>query len=544
MKIHRITPSMRNFTAASLAVLIALPGSVYAQTDNSKTKEESGTVTTSGSKLATREQSDRHTAAKGWGLVKRGKAKPRKTDGAPYPATKLWKKKSPNAKEDWPPIPDGPLIGKLAPTVSPTSIKRIRQAKNQTLIDVFLPRKAYAAGQKINFHKFKSIVSAQPSTSLCCAEISVAQNGDTVILTGNQWVSISLDGGTTFNTMNPTTIFPEDNGGMCCDQVVQYVPEHDMFVWIMQYWKSDNKNRLRLAAQTTANLRNSNGTAWTYWDFPSETFSTSGQTLDYNDVAIGENSLWWSSDIGGQRMVARLPLSQIAAKSTIYYSYTPPVSNARFSHVSQNGRDTVYWGGHISNSELRVYSMKDFEGFYSWRSITVDSWPNNQNSSICPDGTDWLNFDRSRHYVFGNVVQGNHVWMGWLAAAGGKVPEPHIQLVKINTNTWSADDYTQIWNPKVAFGYPYLSTNEKNEIGMSVGLGGPDNNPAHAVGVLGDFVVHVPQVSSRCTTRWGDYNTARRSGSDPDQWVAGGYTMGTNTAGNPVQEPHYIRFSR
>ncbi len=451
---------------------------------------------------------------------------PEETEG-PYPAVEP-RDKDPNPGEEFPPIPDGPLVGDVAPVNDPT-----------------LPEEAILpsdGSQAVSFEEYEELDNSQPSTSLCCPEVSVAENGQTVMTTGNFWVALSLDGGATFNNANPTTIFPEVDGGFCCDQVIHYVPEIDMFVWLMQYWPNGGGNRLRLAAQTTQGVRNSNGTSWTYWDFVSSVF-TEG-SLDYNDVAIGDSSLWFSTSAGGasNRVVARIPLSQIAARSTINYSYTG-ATDAIFSHVSQNGRDTVYWGGHRSNSEIRIYSMRDGDGFYSWRSVTVNSWPNGNNSSGCPDDTDWLAFDATKHYIYGNVVRGGDLWLGWLAAAGGGFPQAHVQLARINTSSWTLQEQVQIWNPDFAFGYPYLSTNAEGEIGMSVGFGGGDFFASHAVGVWGDFVVYYPRLSTRCTTRWGDYNTSRRAASDTLDWAAGGYTNESGTGGN-FALAHYILFSR
>lgn len=63
----------------------------------------------------------------------------------------------------------------------------------------------------------------------------MAENGQTVMTTGNFWMALSEDGGQNFASVNPTTIFPEDYGGFCCDQVLQYVPRYDLFVWLLQY---------------------------------------------------------------------------------------------------------------------------------------------------------------------------------------------------------------------------------------------------------------------------------------------------------------------
>ncbi len=404
---------------------------------------------------------------------------------------------------------------------------------------------ASGARAQIAFHDYAELDNSVTSTSACCPEVSVAENGQTIMMTGNLWMALSEDGGATFANVNPTTLFPEDDGGLCCDQVVEYVPQIDMFVWLLQYWSSDGKNRLRLAAQTTAEVRSSDGTAWTYWDFPSTVFNETGR-LDYNDMSWGDNSLWFSTSIAG-RNVVRIPLSEIPAKGTLNFSWADGTT-AKWSHVSHNARDTVYWAHHISNSEIRIYSMRDGDGFYSWRSVTVNSWPNGTNSSNAPDGTDWLTFENAgtvgKHYVYGNAVQGDSVWLGWLAAAGGGFPQPHVQLVRINTSRWTLEEQVQIWNPEIAFLDPYLSTNAENELGMSVAFGGPGFFASHAVGVWGDFIVYYPRLSNRATNRWGDYNTSRRSVSNRLQWVAGGYTNETDSSGTNIQLPHYIRFGR
>lgn len=484
--------------------------------------------------------------------------KPNETKGAPYPPAEP-SDFVPNEEQRWPPVPDGPRRGDMKPDNDPIKVIGVdvrdpddegdgqKTADNgdddsgpRLLRGMFQDDR----GQSLDFKDYKNLRNDVPNTSGCCPELSVAENGETIIVTANVWMALSEDGGASFNSIVPSTLFPQSDGGLCCDQVIQYVPEIDMFVWLIQYRSSGGSNRLRMAAQTTSLVRSSNGTAWTYWDFPSTVFTESGG-LDYNDMSFGNNSLWWSSQRSGRRVV-RIPLSQIAAKSTINYSYTGG-TDALWSHVTHNATNTVYWAGHINNSQLRVYSMRDGDGFYSWRTVNINSWPNGTNSGTSPNGTDWLTFENTsnggKHYVYGNVLQDNSVWFGWLAAAGGGFPQPHIQLVKINTSNWSLQQQSQVWNREIAFLDPYLSTNSRGEIGMSVGFGGENFYASHAVGVWGDFVVYYPRLSERSTSRWGDYSTVRRSGSNPREWVAAGYTNEIDSGSNIVV-PHYIRFGR
>ena len=67
-------------------------------------------------------------------------------------------------------------------------------------------------------------------------EPSAAINGDVVVYTGNWYAARSVDGGQTFDFIDPFTSFPDPpNLGFCCDQVVNYIPSIDTFVWLLQY---------------------------------------------------------------------------------------------------------------------------------------------------------------------------------------------------------------------------------------------------------------------------------------------------------------------
>jgi hypothetical protein len=459
--------------------------------------------------------------------IKTGTVEPQKTKGAPYkPAPVI--DRDPNKSDRFEPVPTGPKVGSmkpLNPPMKPISLDlKDEQTRNRSLRYTF----------------YSEVNNAIPSTSGCCPEISVAENGRTVMMTGNTWMGLSTDGGANFAVINPTTIFPQSDGGLCCDQVVQYVPKHDLFVWLMQYWHVGDDNRIRIAVQTTPNLVASGGTAWTYWDFVSDVFHPTG-TLDYNDMSFGNTNLYWTSQQADGRVVVRVPLQQLAAMGTVNFGYTAG-TDALWSHVTHNATDAVFWAGHASNSELRVFSMRDADGFYSWRNVTINSWPNGTNTSAAPDGTDWLTFESWKHYVYGNARQRGSVWFGWLASAGGGFPQPHVQMVKLNSSTFAFEEQVQVWNPDFAFLDPYLSTNSEEKLGMSIGFGGGPFYASHAVGVWGDFIVYYPRLSTRATSRWGDYSTSRRSGSNGLEWVAGGYTNETDAGGNNIQRPHYIRF--
>ena len=480
--------------------------------------------------------------------LRTGKSEPRQVRGAKYPPAKP-SKRIPNEEYKGKPVPTGPKVGDMKPANPAFEVKQItnREGKmpeeNRKLNHAFEAPAFSPPPRPLFFREYKELTNSIGSTSGCCPEISSSENGQTIMMTGNDWMALSKDTGGSFSNINPTTIFPQDDGGFCCDQVVVYVPRIDMFVWLLQYWTGANKkNRIRLAAQTTSEVRSSNGTSWTYWDFPSDDFDTKS-SLDYNDIAVGDNSLWWTSQNGTGRVVVRIPLKEIAAKSTIHFDFTGG-TDALWSDLTQNATNTVYWAGHVNNSQIRVYSMKDGDGFYSWRSVTVNSWPNGTNSTKCPDGTDWMPFEAGKHYVFGNALQNGDVWFSWLASAGGGFPLPHVQMVRIRPSSWTLQEQVQVWNPAIAFQDAYLSTNSQGELGMEIAFGSGGFYPSSSVGVWGDFVVYYPRLSTRCIQRWGDYNHSRRAASNGADWIAGGYVNVKNSSGNDIEIPHYIRFGR
>lgn len=468
--------------------------------------------------------------------VKSGKIKPNEVKGGKYPDVKPNFKEPLNEEEKPYIVPNGPKRGKVKPNNKVYKIKELK--KNG-------PNGDNAGTQEpLFFKEITSIDNATPRANPVLPEPSVAENGQIVMTTGNNWMSLSKDGGNTFTSVNPTTIFPENYGGFCCDQVLQYVPEYDLFVWLLQYRKDANGvNMIRIAAQSTENVKNSNGTAWTYWDFPRTIFGTSG-IIDYNDMSFGNTFLYWSSSVGGgqNRFVIRVPLKELKAKSTINFQYTGS-TEAFWSHVTQNGVNGVYWAGHKNNSTMKIYSFMDSDGFYSWRDVNINSWPNSTISSTAANGTDWLSDASWKTYVRAAAVRGNSAFFAWNASKGGGFPQPHIQIAEINLNTFTLVNQMQVWNPDFAFAYPYFEMNsrqERGQLGMIVAFGGTPFNASSGVGVWGDFVVYYPRLSGLSQNNYGHYHTARRSGSDPSQWVGAGYTY----EANGTVLPYYLRFSR
>lgn len=396
-------------------------------------------------------------------------------------------------------------------------------------------------------------------TASTVAEPSGSSSGDVIFATANWVAAVSTDGGNNFTQLDPTTIFPADAVGFCCDQIVQYVPSIDRFIWLLQ------GTGYRLAVASPAQVGSSGGTAWTYWNLTPEIFGQpTGTGLDYPDLSVGDDFLYMSWDAGfgcptGCRQgfqVARTSLAGLQAEGTITIGFTDPPDGpmAWGSHLVQNTRDEIFWAGHNSNSQMRVFSLQEDSNTYFWRDVGISSWARVALSSTTPDGQNWLRGSNGfpGTAVIGGTRTGNQVWFAWNAGTDGNFEQPHVEMVALDRS----DDFTpiqqvQIWNNDYAFGYPALATNWcTGEVGLSLEWGGGGNYENHVVGFWGDFVVYVTTASDVGTTRFGDYVTLRRepaTGANPGNlFTAFGYGLvaATPPATGTLTDIRHVVFGR
>jgi uncharacterized repeat protein (TIGR01451 family) len=392
------------------------------------------------------------------------------------------------------------------------------------------------------------------------AEPSGASSGGGVVFATANWTAAySTDGGATFTQLDPTTIFPSDAVGFCCDQVVQYVPSIDRFIWVLQ------GNGYRLASASPSDIINSGGTAWTYWNLTPSIFGAlTGTGFDYPDVSVGNNSLYVSWDAGFPCptncnwgfQVARISLSAIQASGTISIDFTDPANgrDAWGSHLMQDTGNESFWAGHEENDIVRVFSLAENSNTYFWRDVGINGWPNNALSSLTPDNQNWLTGSNGfpGNAIIGATRTGNDLWFAWMAGTDRGFTQPHIEMISVDRGrNFQKTQQVQIWNDNYAFGYPALATNGcTGEVGLSFEFGGGGNYENHVVGFWGDFVAYITTGTNVGTTRFGDYVSIRQAPVTEEApgnlFDAFGYGLlkvpppgtGTNT------DIHYVRFGR
>lgn len=405
-----------------------------------------------------------------------------------------------------------------------------------------------------------------------------------VMQTDNSFLKVSTDGGTAFTQVDPTTIFPQTAGGLCCDQVTLYDPQHNLVFWLLQYNSggSPSANLLRLAWATPEAIKSNVRSAWTWVDLTQSLFN-SGGGLDYPDLAITGGYVYVSVDgadaanKNGGLIVSRWSLADIAGgKATINGAYfgvneSSDQIRAHGAHLAQNAGDGGYWGGHVDTSRLEVFHWPDSSGFVSVNTTGVNSWCTGSAAyaNLAPDGQQWP--DTGHLGGNGNITgavrtpgtAGGHgkVWLGWTAGRDGAGcsqsgrPMPFVKIVEVDDQTLSSVDEYHIWNSPYAFGYVALASDPAGEVGVSVAYGGPSDYPSTTVGYLGDYVVYYVEQSNLSLrfylstnnyftfdstdptlvtdsngnpaifTRYGDYFTVRNAGTDGTQFASQGYSV-------------------
>jgi hypothetical protein len=433
-------------------------------------------------------------------------ATPLRVKGAPFPPQKPRFEEEEVNGSRWT-VPSGAFV-RGTPTQDTTGLRKAKGAHASRAGTVI-----FRANRGLGVTNASSIV--EPTGGVNANNV--------VFAAGNWFAAYSTNNGVSFNTVNPTTIFPNDAIGFCCDQIIQYVPKIDRFIWLLQ-----GTNGYRLASASPATVASSGATAWTYWNLPSTLFGQpSGTGLDYPDLSVGSNSLFLSWDVGfpacpkgckSGLQVNRISLSQIQAGGTIGIGFTHPEDSAVAwgSKLVQDTGDEIFWAGHVSNSKMRVYSLQDASNTYFWRDKGISTWANNALSSTTSDNRNWLAGSGGfpGNAVIGGTRSDNHIWFAWDAGTDRNFPQDHIEMVDLDRNrNFDKNQQVQIWNRSFAFAYPALATHPcTGEVGLSLEFGGGGNRfQDHAVGFWGDFVVFQTTASNVGTTRFGDYVSIRNA---------------------------------
>jgi hypothetical protein len=397
---------------------------------------------------------------------------------------------------------------------------------------------------------------AQSRTASNVGEPSLSVNEDVVFYTGNWYAAISADGGKSFKFIDPNTMAqPNDPQGVtfCCDQVVNYMPSIDMFMWLMQYGPTTGDNIQRLAFAKTADVK---AGKWQVFDINTQMLGVPGFFMDFPDLAVAANFLYVTTNCFGPdgktagSAVVRIPLSSIADGNPSIEKF---VAMDLFSfRVAQNCGQTAYFAAHRDTSTLAVFSWPDGKAAPASQDVAIARWiGTNGYNSRTPDGRRWL--DRADPRITGATLAGNELWFAWgVDADSNHRQRPFVQMARINSTDMSLIENVNLFDADSAICYAGLATNAANEVGVSYMIGGAVF-PSHAVGFLsGDRKSLVagkgdrsPLPDSQGHFDWGDYLTVRPVFPDRKLFAAGGYSfIGNQDGDNLDATPRFVVFGR
>jgi hypothetical protein len=375
-------------------------------------------------------------------------------------------------------------------------------------------------------------------------DMSGARGGDVVLMSGNLWLKLSVDGGKTFTNLDFTTVFAQDTvyGGWAGDQVIHYIPAIDCFVLYVQSYKGKdsqaNRNVVKVALASQADLKKFSGgkQAWRrQWNFTPDTFGLGTSWMDFPDMTYGKDFLHINTNVfvgKTGKLFFELPLAQMVAGQGLSFLFGfIDETNLNTGSPAQNVTgNEFYWAQHVDNSHMRIYSSVGGDPNYAWREREVLNWPRLDSGDVAakaPDNPDWISED---HRIIGATRRGNELWFAWTAASGDgghggfSFQFAHVQVVRFDLGAdYKRVDQFAVWNADHAYCYPSLATNSDGEVGISLAWGGGTTfYGSHAVGILGDWVVWYGDASDTTVVR---------------KQIADDGTVVKDSAGNPVAAP-------
>jgi hypothetical protein len=380
-------------------------------------------------------------------------------------------------------------------------------------------------------------------------EPSVAVSGRQAFLTGNWYASRSVNQGQAWTHVDPFTSLPSAAGGFCCDQVVVHDRRRELWIWILQYIATNGTNVFRIAASRDNNFPNG---SWYWWDIAPATLDGRWTNVwfDYPDAALTNDHLWvtfnqFDADDRWQRAaVMKFPLNTIASAGTLVFNWWA-TTEAGSLRLTQGAAQTMYWGSHLSDRRIRLYSWTDASTSLSWWDINVAQWTNDGHTSNAPNNVNWLGRIDGR--ITGAWVGAGRVGFMWTSAQRTNRPHPFVRVVRVDETTKQVVDEPDIWSAQNAWAYPAASSNERGELAFTAFYGGANVHPSHIVGVRDDSTGTWKTVYARAGGRspasaaWGDYLTCRTHQPYGHTWIASGYTLQGGTDRRNI-EPRYVHF--
>jgi hypothetical protein len=323
-------------------------------------------------------------------------------------------------------------------------------------------------------------------------EPNIAAAFDDLFVTGNWFAAYSGDRGASWNAVSPYDMQKGIAGGFCCDQRAIYVPQINRFVWILLANNGgDGENVITLAVGDPARLRDSKGRGWVRYQIRPSAFGRRGQSFDYPDVAFGDSYLYLTANVGGEGMIARFRLGDLAEAVPVRWQVyvLPQVWICPVQSTGAKG----FFGAHTSVSKMRVWSWAEPWGAHITfadlpiATIRTEAWlvdlPSGEQLFAPAQSPD--------NEITGAARMRNELWFAWMEArrVAGNPPEarafpfPHLNTAVVSATSLSLLRQERIWSNHGAYGWPALTANDR-EVGLVCVYGGESRGAELCAGLL------------------------------------------------------------
>lgn len=392
--------------------------------------------------------------------------------------------------------------------------------------------------------------SGQTST---VGEPSVATRDGDIFFAGNWYGSRSPDDGASWQFVDPFSVLPPVDGGFCCDQTAIFAASRNLFVWLIQYVKTDLSNTLRIAVHPGPGLDDQ---GWVFWDLTPSGVDPSwaGEWFDYNHAAVtdrflyvGTNAFTIADDRWTRSIVFRIPLDSLDEGQPLSFDYFDSTENFSL-RCAQGATDTMYIASHNTLSQVRVFSWPESGTQVTATDVDVSAWQSGAYSAPGPGGGNWLG--RCDPRITGVWIAGGQIGIMWSANRKPPArPLPYVRVVRLHETTKELIDEPDIWSPQFAYAYPDAYPNSSGDLGLAVFRGGGPHHPSHVVGFRQEaqsaWRLRVTRSGTHTPAdgKWGDYLTCRRHAPRDDTWIAAGFTLQGGDSRRDIQ-PRYVHFEK
>jgi hypothetical protein len=466
------------------------------------------------------------------------------------------------------PLPPGQPWSQIpAPTSPPTTPITSTPAAMDRSQKLFAEPEA-SGPTDFRYQAVHDLSLSETSNTAVVDEPSIGSMGNTILITGNWYASLSTDAGKSFKFINPSNTFPSANRGFCCDQIVNYAPVQDMMIWALQYIKDDTTNTLRIARAVGSNQVGQN--SWTYYDFKPQDFGwSSGNWFDFPTLTVSATYLYVTSNVfsvagnGAGAAVWRIKLSDLAAGVALhadFYPQTRSSSDPSSFRCTEGAGFTMYCGA-LSNDykSVRIVHWDD-SGTPEFEDKSLDPYTPiscDPATRVCdglatsPDGSNWA--ARADTRMLAAWDSKGVLGFMWSARQDASFPYPYTIVAQFDESTRNKVSQTPIWSAETAFLYPSVAVNSARNLAGLISYGGGLYTPGSNIWISDDvesgfaplavYGAAPGSTNGPNSNEWGDYQTVRRHKDSTNTWVAATFRLQGGSGGSSVV-PRYLWFGR